>query len=204
MIQLTLTIGLAILLASPATAWTLDGDSSAISYVTTKNTDTAEPNLLTGLSGSVSDDGQAAVEVSLSSVETFIDIRNERMRDILFRVADFPVATVTAALDMEALEALDPNMTTETEFEVSIAANGEETSYDAMAFVTRVGEDRVLVNSKEPIIVYVEDFGYSDGVSQLREIAGLDSIEPAVPVNSTSASAAEQLGGRLGGRYPHP
>ena len=181
--HLSLAAGLALLIAGPAAAWTLDSDSSAISYVTIKNTDTAEPNLLTGLSGSVSDDGQAAVEVSLSSVETFIDIRNERMRDILFRVADFPVATVNASLDMDTLEALAPNTTTETEFEVSIAANGEETSYDAMAFVTRVGEDRVLVNSKAPIIVYVEDFGYSDGVSQLREIAGLDSIEPVVPVS---------------------
>lgn len=181
--HLTLATGIAILLAGPLSAWTLDSDSSAISYVTTKNGDTAEPNLLTGLSGAVSDDGAAAVEVSLSSVETFIDIRNERMREILFKVADFPVATVNAALDMGALQALEPGATTETEFEVSIAANGEESSYDAMAFVTRVGEDRVLVNAKAPIIVYIEDFGYGDGVSQLREIAGLDSIEPAVPVN---------------------
>ncbi|MCR9087015.1 MAG: YceI family protein [Rhodobacteraceae bacterium] len=181
--QLSFAVGLSILLAGPVAAWTLDGDSSAVSYVTTKNTDTAEANLLTGLTGSVSDEGQAAVEVSLSSVETFIDIRNERMREILFRVADFPVATVTAALDMDALQALEPGATTEAEFEVSIAANGEETSYDTMAFVTRVGEDRVLVNSKAPIIVYVEDFGYSDGVAQLQEIAGLDSIQPAVPVS---------------------
>ena len=39
--QLSFAVGLSILLAGPVAAWTLDGDSSAVSYVTTKNTDTA-------------------------------------------------------------------------------------------------------------------------------------------------------------------
>jgi hypothetical protein len=171
------------LLAAPAFAWTLDNTSSSISYVTIKNGETAEANLLSDLSGKVGDDGAATVDISLASVETFIDIRNERMREFVFKVVDFPLATVTANLDMAALSAMEAGSTAEAEFEVTVAANGTEAAYDAMAYVTRVGEGRVQVSSKAPIIVYAEDLGYEGGVSKLQEIAGLDSIQTTVPVS---------------------
>ncbi len=170
-------------LAAPAFAWTLDSSASAISYVSIKNGDVAEPNVFSGLSGSVAEDGAAEVAIELSSVETYIDIRNERMREFLFNVADFPVATVSAALDMDDIADLAPGQTMETFFDLSLAANGEEVTYEALAWVTRVGEDTVRVDSKQPIIVYADELGYMAGLNQLREIAGLDSIERVVPVS---------------------
>lgn len=182
-------LAVAALVALPAGAWTLEDETSAISYVTIKNGEVAEPNLLSGLRGSVAEDGAANVEVLLSSVETYIDIRNERMREILFKVADFPVATITAQLDMAALADLAPGESRETGFALTVAANGQESSYDAMALVTRAGENRVIVSSVQPIIVYADELGYSEGVAQLQEIAGLDSIQPAVPVSFTLSFA---------------
>ncbi|MEV8465718.1 YceI family protein [Fluviibacterium sp. DFM31] len=178
---ISLVAGLS-LLAGPLFAWTLDNAASSISYVTTKNGSTSEANLLSDLSGTVGDDGTATVEISLGSVETFIDIRNERMREFVFKVVDFPIATVSAALDPAAMAGMAPGSTTEASFEVTVAANGTEASYEATAYVTQVGEDRVLVASKAPIIVHAEDLGYDEGISKLQEIAGLDSIEPTVPV----------------------
>ncbi|MEM8553673.1 MAG: YceI family protein [Pseudomonadota bacterium] len=175
--------GLAVAFAGTAGAWTLDSAGSAISYVTMKNGEIAEPNLLSGLSGSVSEDGAATVEIALSSVETYIDIRNERMREFLFQVADFPVATVTAALDLDDIADLPAGGMTEASFEVTIATNGTENSYDAMAFVTRASDDRVMVTSKQPIIVYADEMGYEGGLAKLQELAGLDSIQPSVPVS---------------------
>lgn len=171
------------LLAAPAFSWTLDNEASSISYVTIKNGEIAEANLLSDLSGKVGEDGAASVDISLASVETFIDIRNERMREFVFKVVDFPVATVTANLDMDALAAMEAGSTAEAEFEVTVAANGTEAAYDATAYVTRVGDSRVQVSSKAPIIVYTEDLGYEHGVSKLQEIAGLDSIQATVPVS---------------------
>ncbi|MHA3916210.1 hypothetical protein [Halovulum sp. GXIMD14793] len=46
--------------------WTLDGDASSISYVSMKNAETAEANLLPGLSGTVDDDGKARIEIDLT------------------------------------------------------------------------------------------------------------------------------------------
>ncbi|MFQ6547235.1 YceI family protein [Aestuariibius sp. 2305UL40-4] len=175
----------ALFAATTASAWTLDGEASAIGYVSIKNADTAEPNLLPGLSGSVDEDGTAEIQIDLATVETYIDIRNERMQEHLFRVAEHPVATLTAELDMADYETMAAGETKQTEFAVTVATNGEERTYDALATVTRVGEDRVAVASRQPVIVYADELGYADGLVTLQEIAGLDSIQLAVPVNFT-------------------
>lgn len=176
---------IAILAAVPAGAWTLDSNASTISYVSIKNADTAEPNLLPQLSGGVGEDGTARIEIDLASVETYIDIRNERMKEHLFKVADYPVAALEAALDMAALEKLKSGATAESEFDVTVSANGEVVDYPVLATVTRVGDDRVMVVSREPVILYADEFGWDTGLNALREIAGLDSIQLAVPVNFT-------------------
>lgn len=179
----TAALAAGLCLCGPAVAWTLDGDKSAISYVTIKNAATAEPNLLTGLSGSVDDDGAARIDIALASVETYVDIRNERMREFLFRVSEHPVASLTARLDLDKLSMLDEGATTDTEFDVTIAANGTETDYPVIAAVTRVGANRVLVSARQPVIVYADDLGYDEGVAKLQEIAGLESIQLTVPVS---------------------
>ena len=55
-------------------------------------------------------DGAARVEIDLASVNTGVEIRDERMREIFFQVADFPSATVTAQLDPQQFAALDSGM----------------------------------------------------------------------------------------------
>ncbi len=172
------------LLAGPALAadWTLDGGASAISYVSIKNADTAEPNLLPSLTGGVDETGAAVVEVTLDAVETYIDIRNERMREHLFKTASFPVARLTADLDMSTFEGLGEGETTAHDFDVTVAANDAEATYLASAWVTRVGENRVQVSSREPVILYADDLGYEAGLETLRGIAGLVSFQLPVPV----------------------
>lgn len=174
--------GIALSATGSAADWTLENESSAVSYVSIKNAATAEANLLPDLAGGIDGNGAATVEITLDAVETYVDIRNERMREILFNVAEFPLARVTADLDLATLEDLDVGATTDHEFDLTVAANGAEASYPATAWVTRVGEDRVQVASKEPVIVYADDLGYLNGLDSLREIAGLDSIQSTVPV----------------------
>lgn len=170
-------------LAAQAGAWTLDNDLSNLSYVTMKNGETAEANLLPDLSGHVAENGDATIEINLFSVETFIDIRNERMREFLFDTENFPLATVTARIDMDGFAGMEPGETRAEDFELTVETHGKQASYEAQAWVTRAGDGKVVVDSRQPIIVYAGDFGYEDGVADLKEIAGLDSIQPAVPVD---------------------
>ncbi|MEM7644406.1 MAG: YceI family protein [Pseudomonadota bacterium] len=169
--------------ALPAAAadWTLSSDASTLGFVTIKNGDTAEAHSLAGLTGTVAEDGAASITVPLVNVETYIDIRNERMRDILFAAA--PKATVSAQIDLDALADLAPGARRTQELELTLAANGEEIDYFTDVTITRVADDMVSVSTARPLITDARDLGYDSGVEQLREIAGLDSISPAVPVN---------------------
>ena len=48
---------------------------------------------------------------------------------------------------------------------------------------SRLGDDRILVASRKPVIVNASQVGLLAGVEKLREVAGLPSISPAVPVS---------------------
>lgn len=184
MTRIALTLA-AALFASSAQGWTLVSENSAINYVSIKNGEVAEANLLPGLTGSVDDSGQAEIIVDLASVQTYIEQRDERMREHLFRVSEFPTARIAAQIDMAPLEALAPGDSAQAEFEVTVAANGAESAYPVKAQVSRLSEDRVAVMSYEPVIIDAEDLNYQGGIEKLREIAGLDSIQLAVPVGFT-------------------
>lgn len=174
----------ALAAAAPAHAagWVVASDASSIGFVSIKNGDTAEVHEFGALTGEVMDDGAAVVAISLASVDTRVDIRNERMREVLFKVGEFPLATVRAEVDLAAFEALSVGDRAATEAELTVSANGAEAGYDAVLNVTRIGEDRVAVSAAEPIVIEAADFGYEVGLEMLREIAGLDSIAPVVPV----------------------
>ena len=163
--------------------WRVDGAASELSYVTVKAGEIAEVNTFESLSGSVTAEGAASVEISLASVSTGIDIRDERMRDILFNVADNPTATVTAQLDPSAFATLAPGESVSQELAATLSLMGIDSPVTADVTITRVGEDRVLVVSDAPVIVYASAFELGDGLAQLQELASLPSITPAVPVS---------------------
>ena len=77
-----------LILAAPLSfaEWTLSPDSS-VKFLSTKNTNITEVHEFTQVSGSVSDQGSAKIAIDLSSVETGIEIRNERMQSMLFNVS---------------------------------------------------------------------------------------------------------------------
>lgn len=170
--------------APPVTGaeWTLDGAASELSYVTIKAGEIAEINSFESLTGAVGADGGASVTIDLASVSTGVDIRDERMRDIFFVVADNPSATVTAQIDPAAFETLAVGESMETMLDGTLALKGIEAPFQAAVTVTRAGPDRVLAVSDAPVIVEAGTFNLNDGLAQLQELAGLPSITPVVPV----------------------
>ncbi len=162
--------------------WTVDSDGSELSYVTIKAGDIAEANTFETVTGSVSADGAASIEIDLASVSTGVDIRDERMRDVLFVVADNPTATVTAQIDPAAFETLGLGASTVQTLDGTVSIKGVEAPFQTEVTVTRAGADRVLAVSNTPVILDAGRFELTDGLAQLQELAGLPSISPAVPV----------------------
>lgn len=168
-------------------AWSVDSAGSNLSYVSVKAGDVAEANVFEKLSGSVGSDGMARIDIDLSSVRTGVDIRDERMREVFFNVAQNPTATVSAKLDPAAFEALAVGQSLTQELDATLSLKGLETPARTTVTVTRVSSDRVLAVSDAPVIISADSLNLGDGLAKLQELAGLPSITPVVPVSFSIA-----------------
>lgn len=168
-------------------AWALDPAGSRLSYVSIKAGEVAEANRFDTLAGSVAEDGTATLDIDLASVNTGVDIRNERMREIFFGVTEFPKATVTAKLDPAAFAGLAVGQSLTRPLKATVALKGVEQEVETEVLVTRVAEGRVTVVPTAPVIISTDMFGLTDELGELRALAQLPSITPAVPVTFSLA-----------------
>ena len=132
---------LLLLLTSPASVladWTLDNDDSSLTYVTTKANAAAEVNHFEYMSGSIDESGDALLEIDLNSVNTLVEIRDERMRDILFETANWPTATATMKVDMSDISSLGVGKTTAVTGEAILNMRDAEVSLTASLLVVRL------------------------------------------------------------------
>ena len=86
--------------------WQLVNKDSRLSFVSIKAAHIAERHTFTALSGTVRENGNVELSVDLASVNTGIEIRDQRMRDLLFSVVDFPSADFATTLDLASVNAL--------------------------------------------------------------------------------------------------
>ena len=160
--------------------WTVS-DSSRIGFVSIKNNRIGENNAFERVSGSISESGQVAVSVDLSSVETGIGIRNERLQKMLFEVASFPTASIDAALGDSQIAALRAGGARAESVSVNISLHGKTVSKTANVSVSSSGGD-VRVTTTQPIVITAQEFGLESGVAALQQIAGLNAISRSIPI----------------------
>lgn len=172
---------IALLAGSAQAQWSLDNSASTLSFVTVKADHVGEVHTFDQLSGSIDDRGNVEIMVELASVNTLIDIRNERMQSMLFETNLFPRAMITGDVDLASFVEMSPgaSITAQVEFELDI--HGVSNSYNTELIVTRL-VNGVVASTSKPIIVTAASHGLVDGVEALREIAGLPSISRSVPV----------------------
>jgi polyisoprenoid-binding protein YceI len=162
--------------------WSLVPDASTVTFVTVKNGVIAESHRFDGLQGSV-DDAGAHLVIELASVDTLIPIRDERMREMLFEVTDFPEARFDAPVSEAALEGMAVGDVRRLEVTGTLSVHGATQQVGTTLLATRAGADRVVVATTRSVIVSADALGYGEGVERLRAVAGLNSITPMVPVN---------------------
>lgn len=172
-----------LLLVTQATLadWRLTA-ASKVGYVSIKNNAIAEHNYFSGVTGSLNKKGQLKVSIDLSTVETQVDIRNQRMRDLFFEVTQYPEAVVTAQLDMQELAQVESGAPLEIVKPFTLSLHGVESTAEAHLRIISVG-GRAWVSTVQPILISAADFGLEGGVAALRKIAGLEAVAAVVPVS---------------------
>lgn len=159
--------------------WQLDNNASRLNFISTKASHIAETHTFDALSGSISDTGEAAVIIDLASVNTGIAIRDERMQSMLFNVAEFPRAQITATLDLQRISMTAP---TTMPITATLSLAGASTTVAGQVLISPNGEDIVTVTTLTPIVIQASGLNLETGIEALRNIAGLPSIGYSVPV----------------------
>jgi len=162
--------------------WVIDPDGSYVGFASVKNDLIAENHSFTNVTGTIEDSGNAKIVIALASVETLIPIRNERMQAILFEVAQYPEVTVTANLNLDGFTSLGLGESETDTILLDVNLHGTNLSKNVLVKVIRSSDTSYEITSLGPIVIHASQFALSDGLESLRKVAGLQSIDPMVPV----------------------
>jgi len=177
------TVLLLTCLSLPAhAAWELDNSQSWLYFVSIKAQDIGELNTFKNLMGTVNADGKVELKVDLTSVDTNIPIRDERMQEFLFKTTDHAHAVLTTQLDMERITAIKVGETEPHTVEVILDLHGEQQVITNTLLFSRLTDSKMLVVNQMPILINSAQFKLVAGIEKLRELAGLPSISKVVPV----------------------
>jgi OOP family OmpA-OmpF porin len=159
-----------------AQEWLLNAAASRFYMVTVKANSVFEVHQFAGLDGSISSAGDASVKIDLTSVASGVDVRDVRMRFLLFETYKFPNAEVTARLDMASLQALTGTSRVTYPLKFKLALHGFSQEIEAPVTVTRLSDKSVSVATIKPIVINVDAFGLAAGLAKLSEAVGGTAI----------------------------
>jgi outer membrane protein OmpA-like peptidoglycan-associated protein len=155
-----------------AQEWLLNAGASRFQMQTVKANSIFEVHQFTGLDGSITDSGDATVKIDLTSVASGVDVRDVRMRFLLFETYKFPTADVTAKLDMASLQALRTTTRITYPLKFKLALHGLSQEIETPVTVTRLSDKSVSVATAKPIVITADSFGFGPGIAKLSEAVG--------------------------------
>jgi len=186
----TLALTASLTCAASHAAWRVDGGQSNFSFTTTKAAMPGaavldEVQTFRRIDGSVGDDGKLVFDVDLASVETNIGLRNERLKDMLFKVAQYPQAVFTGTVDMQRVRALRAGESIDMDVSGQLAISGQAKPVTASLRVVKLANGALSVGTRVPVVVNLKDYGLQDEVEALRVLMNLDVLASAAPVSFT-------------------
>lgn len=180
----TFILSLSLLLTAPAySAWQLDSKNSSLTFVSIKKGTVAESHSFKEFTGDINNSGLANVTINLSSVDTNIAIRDQRMAEFLFETTTFAQASFSAQLNRADIDAIAIGASQQMSLKGSLNLHGEQQELTLNVMVAKLSADNMLVSTLEPVIIKAEDFALVAGINKLKSLANLPSIAYAVPVS---------------------
>lgn len=175
--------------------WSLELEYSSLSFTSVAQGETRETSVFQDFSGEIDEAGNASIRIALDSVMTRNDLRDVRLRFVLFETFNLPEATI----NMTIPEALIADMTAgqsktiELPFELNFVGLTREMT--AQMLVDLSDHNVVAISSVEPIDFSVDLFDLQASLAKLEETSGV-AIEPDVSVSFDLTFARnEPIGG---------
>lgn len=161
--------------------WKVVTETSAINFVSTKQSHIREVHQIQSFDVSVTEQKHITVKLDLSSIESGIPIRNERMREMLFDVANFRYATLNVSLP-EPLSSISGTQRYQLDAQLELKGKSATIQLDLLLTAS---DKQVTASLLKPVLITAQQFGLKEGVDALQKIAGLTSIGYSVPVQAT-------------------
>ncbi|SET23432.1 YceI family protein [Thalassotalea agarivorans] len=165
-----------------ANNWQLDSDKSTLNFVSVKKETIAETHTFEALQGTIDAQGKAKLVVQLTSVNTLIPIRNERMQTMLFETNQYTTAGFKTTIDPTLISGLAVGEQKRVTLSGELSLHGKVNTISADVVVTKLKDKTITVNTAAPIVLNAADYDLTAGVAALQAIAGLPSISLMVPV----------------------
>jgi len=180
-------------LSSAGFAWDLQSDASTLNFISIKKDSVGEVHRFKQLQGSLDSKGAATLTVSLASADTGVEVRDQRLREMLFEVTQFPTATFQATIDPSVISALKVGQQAVVAVKGELTLHGKAAPVAVDVVVTKLLDGRLSVVSQKPLIVNAENFDLVAGVTKLAEAVSLPAISTAVPVTFALVFTPEKV-----------
>ena len=162
-------------------AWTLNGDASRVAYGSIKKNMVGEANYFRTVSGSMTAAGEVKIEIDLSSVETKVGIRNQRMVKYVFG-EQASKAMLKAEVDPEIVSKLAPGATASLTTDGTLKFLDKSIDLDVDLFIAKLTDKSFMVTTDKMIMIKAADLGINEGLDTLMGLAKLPSITRVSPV----------------------
>ncbi len=120
--------------------------------------------------GEIGPGGKATVKIDLASINSSIDVRDVRLRFLLFETYKFPFAEIKADIDQSRLQELLTATRIEYTLVITLSMRGVVREIKTKVWVTRISDTTVSVATIEPIIVTAESVGLTKNIAKLVEV----------------------------------
>lgn len=156
--------------------WVLTPDASSLTFTSTKGEGAVETSSFETLEGRISAKGDVTFSIDLNSVDTGIEIRDARMRVLLFETFRFPEAKVTARIEPELLAGLAQRRSSDVRLPISLTLFGIRQEILAPLSLTLITDTIVSVRTVEAIPINLADFNLLAGIEKLEQAAGVEIL----------------------------
>lgn len=177
--------------AFAAPKYIVDSNNSVVNFSTIKKQYVVDPAVFEGITGSISNSGQAEININLSSIDTNIPIRDQRLKALFFKVAKFPQATIKATIDMKKIKSIRYYKRMEIPAILEFYGVSKEIKLEVL--IAKVYKKKLLITSMKPIIINAKDYGVpaKNLVALSKTVGGL-SLSEEVAVNFVLSFADKQ------------
>ncbi len=172
--------------------WRLEPETSRLHFVSIKADQVGELHHFGNFEAYLEDQGEFSMTIDLTSVDTGIEIRDSRMKELFFEVANFESATLSGKWPVDKVKKLKPAHPLLTSLDGILELHGKRTEVRAEVIIQRLADKRLQITTVAPVLLTTSAFGLNANLEKLREIAGLPGISKVVPVTFTLTFRRDQ------------